>query len=105
MPLLRTLVAAAILLPPFAASAQTAFKVLATNRTATMEKEMNLAAEMGLRFGSVMGGETAVGGKEVVVIMERAGEGSAPSRIRPALGQPTSPIRSLRPGKAAATCP
>ena len=82
MPLLRTLVAAAILLTPLAASAQTAFKVLATNRTATMEKEMNLAAEMGLRFGSVMGGETAVGGKEVVVIMKRAGEGSAPFQYR-----------------------
>ena len=68
---LRVLAAAAILVTPGAASAQTAFKVLATNRTATMEKEMNLAAEMGLRFGTVMGGETAVGGKEVVVIMKR----------------------------------
>lgn len=54
----------------FAQSA-TAFKVLATSRTATMEKEMNEAAQLGLRFGAVMGGETAVGGKEVVVVMRR----------------------------------
>ena len=67
---------------PTTASAQTQFKVLATNRTATMEKEMNLAAEVGLRFGSVMGGETAVGGKEVVVIMKRADAGSAPFQYR-----------------------
>lgn len=70
--LLRTLAAAALVLVPVAASAQSAaFKVLATNRTATMEKEMNEAAKAGLRFGSVMGGETAIGGKEVVVVMKR----------------------------------
>ncbi|MBL8138361.1 MAG: hypothetical protein JNL48_17185 [Acidobacteria bacterium] len=79
--LLRVLAAAAILVTPVAASAQTAFKVLATNRTATMEKEMNQAAEMGLRFGSVMGGETAVGGKEVVVVMKKA-EGTAAFQYR-----------------------
>jgi hypothetical protein len=53
------------------ARAQAAFKVLATNRTATMEKEMNSAAQLGLRFGSVMGGDTAGGGKEVVVVMRK----------------------------------
>lgn len=70
----RALLAAAALLVPVAVSAQSAaaFKVLATNRTATMEKEMNDAAKAGLRFGSVMGGETAAGGKEVVVVMKRA---------------------------------
>lgn len=78
---LRLLAAVALLVTPVAASAQTAFKVLATNRTATMEKEMNMAAEMGLRFGSVMGGETAVGGKEVVVIMKKA-EGAAAFQYR-----------------------
>lgn len=62
-----------LLLAPTVAAAQTAtaFKVLATNRTATMEKEMNAAAGLGLRFGAVMGGETAMGGKEVVVVMRR----------------------------------
>lgn len=56
---------------PAIASSQAAFKVLATNRTATMEKEMNDAAKGGLRFGAVMGGDTAGGGKEVVVVMKR----------------------------------
>jgi hypothetical protein len=61
---------AAVSAAPVPAGAQTAFKVLATNRTATMEKEMNAAAQLGLRFGAVMGGETAGGGKEVVVVMK-----------------------------------
>jgi hypothetical protein len=47
------------------------YRVLATNRTATMEKEMNGAAQAGFRFRSVMGGETAIGGKEVVAVMAR----------------------------------
>jgi hypothetical protein len=47
------------------------FKVLATTRTATMEKELNQAAEAGFRFDGVMGGDTAFGGKEVVVVMSR----------------------------------
>jgi hypothetical protein len=62
---------AAVSAAPRPASAQMAFKVLATNRTATMEKEMNDAARLGLRFGAVMGGDTAGGGKEVVVVMKR----------------------------------
>jgi hypothetical protein len=45
--------------------------VLATNKTSTMEKEMNEAAEAGFRFAAVMGGETAFGGSEVVVVMTR----------------------------------
>jgi hypothetical protein len=57
---------------PLSAVAQGAFRVLATNRTATMEKEMNDAAQGGLRFGAVMGGETLVGGKEVIVVMKKA---------------------------------
>jgi hypothetical protein len=50
-------------------SAQQDLKVLATNKTSTMEKEMNEAAEAGFRFAAVMGGDTAFGGSEVVVIM------------------------------------
>ncbi len=54
-------------------AAQTAsgleYRVLATNKTSTMEKELNAAAEAGFRFVSVMGGDTAVGGSEVVAIM------------------------------------
>lgn len=50
------------------------YLVLATSRTSTMEKEMNEAAEAGLRFLAVMGGETAFGGNEVVVLMGTQGE-------------------------------
>lgn len=52
------------------------YKVLATSRTSTMDKEMNEAAQAGFRFGSVMGGDTAGGGKEVVTVMYR-GTGDA----------------------------
>ena len=38
-----------------------------------MQKEMQQAGADGFRFAAVMGGDTAVGGKEVVVIMRRPG--------------------------------
>ena len=47
------------------------YKLLATNKTSTMEKELNEAAQAGFAFRAVMGGETAFGGKEVVVVMAR----------------------------------
>lgn len=54
------------------ASAQTfEYKVLATTKTSTMEKELNEAAEAGFTFAGVMGGETAAG-NEVVVVMSRS---------------------------------
>jgi hypothetical protein len=46
-------------------------KVLATNKTSTMEKELNEAADAGYRFQTVMGGDSAFGGKEVVAILSR----------------------------------
>jgi hypothetical protein len=49
------------------------YKVLATSRTSTMEREMNETAGLGFRFGGVMGGETAFGGSEAVVVMVRNG--------------------------------
>lgn len=63
-------------LAPSVAAAQAAveYRVLATNKTSTMQKEMQEASEAGFRFGGVMGGETALGGSEVVVIMVRAGD-------------------------------
>jgi hypothetical protein len=48
-------------------------RVLATNKTSTLEKELNEAAESGFRFSAVMGGETAMGGKEVVAVVSRVG--------------------------------
>jgi hypothetical protein len=50
------------------------YRVLATNKTSTMEKELQEAAEAGYRFGGVMGGDTAVGGSEVVVVMLKDAE-------------------------------
>ena len=49
----------------------TEYRVLATSKTSTMQKEMNEGAEAGFRFGGVMGGETSFGGSEVLVIMTR----------------------------------
>lgn len=45
------------------------YQVLATSKTSTMEKEMNQAADEGFVFVHVMGGETAFGGNEAVVVM------------------------------------
>ena len=58
------------------------YRVLATNKTSTMQKEMQEAAAAGFRFGDVMGGDTAFGGSEVVVIMHRAGSLSAQFEYR-----------------------
>lgn len=47
------------------------YRVLATTKTSTMEKEMNEAAAAGFLFSGVMGGETGFGGKEIVVVMTK----------------------------------
>jgi hypothetical protein len=47
------------------------YRVLAANKTSTMQKELNEAAQAGFRFGAVMGGETTFGGNEVVVVMQK----------------------------------
>lgn len=61
------------------ASAGLEYKLLATSKTSTMEKELNEAADAGFCFEGVMGGETGFGGKEVVSILSRtAGAGSGP---------------------------
>ena len=51
------------------------FLLLATSRTGTMEKELNEAGARGYRFAGTQGGETAFGGREVVVIMSLDPEG------------------------------
>ncbi len=50
------------------------YKLLATNRTTTMEKEMNDAAAEGYRFLEVISGETFFGGSEALVVMVRPAE-------------------------------
>ncbi|MBZ5631844.1 MAG: hypothetical protein LAO55_01845 [Acidobacteriia bacterium] len=52
-----------------AADAHFDYRVLATTKTSTLEREMNEAADAGFHFGDTMGGQTAFGGKEGVVVM------------------------------------
>ncbi|RPI53393.1 MAG: hypothetical protein EHM55_13930 [Acidobacteria bacterium] len=65
-------------LDPVTAVAQPAnefqFRVLATSKTSTMEKELNEGGDAGFRFQAVMGGDTAIGGNEVVAVMGRNGD-------------------------------
>jgi hypothetical protein len=56
------------------------YRILATNKTSTMEKEMNQAAEQGYRVQKAMGGDSAFGGSEVVVVMAR--NAAEPSKAR-----------------------
>lgn len=55
------------------------YRLLATSKTSTMEKELNEAAATGFRYVAGMGGKTAFGGSETVVVMRRvAGASAAP---------------------------
>lgn len=57
------------------------YKILATQRTSTMEDELNEAGEEGYSFRAVMGGETATLGNEAVVLLSRpAGDKSGQYR-------------------------
>jgi hypothetical protein len=58
------------------------YKLLATTKTSTMEKELNEAADAGFRFEGVTGGETSFGGKEIVSILSRAGEAKVRYRYK-----------------------
>jgi hypothetical protein len=53
------------------------YRVLATSKTSTMEREMKAAGADGFHFTAVMGGETASAGNEVVVLMERDGDSAS----------------------------
>lgn len=58
------------------------YKLLATNKTSTMEKELNEAAAQGFVYGGVMGGDTAFGGSETVVVMVKDPKKSTSSDVR-----------------------
>jgi hypothetical protein len=62
------------------ADVQYEYKLLATNRTSTMEKEMKEAAEAGYRFEKAISGPTAFGGAEAMVIMSRPRDGEHKAR-------------------------
>jgi opacity protein-like surface antigen len=64
------------------AQQSTNYRVLATSKTSTMEKEMEEAGALGYHFVSVMGGETAAGGNEVVVLMQKSGDDATKYRYR-----------------------
>ena len=56
--------------------------MLATSKTSTMEKELNAEGASGFHFNSVMGGETAIGGKEVVVLLQKTGDDATKYQYR-----------------------
>ena len=55
------------------------YKLLATNKTKTMQKEMNEAAALGYEFSATMTGPT-LGGNEVVAVMSRSANTTANQR-------------------------
>ncbi len=66
----RLLISGFVLVAASFAVAQTVeYKVVATSKTSTSQKEMNEAADAGFQFGGVMGGKTAFGGSELVTVM------------------------------------
>jgi hypothetical protein len=99
----RLALALAVTLAPAVAAAQTAdYRVLATNKTSTMEKEIQDAAAAGFRYGGTMGGETAFGGSEVVVVMTKSGGGPARYEYRLLATSKTSTMqRELQDAAAA----
>jgi hypothetical protein len=78
--------------PKGESDARFAYRLLATNKTSTMQKELTEAAESGFAFRAVSLGSTAFGGQELVVITEK------PVRHGPGLASsppsPTCPIAS-----------
>ena len=58
-----------VLAPSAMAQQPEKYLLLATNRTGTMQDELNEAGARGYRFAGAQGGETALGGREAVVIM------------------------------------
>ena len=73
---------AALLLCTGLASAQKSpeYKLLATSRTSTMEKEINEAAREGYRFAGTMGGDTHEG--EIITIMRKLPDGDDKDRFQ-----------------------
>ena len=57
------------------------YKLLATNRVSTMEKEMKEAASAGYRFLEVASGSTSFGGAEALVVMVRPRDGDHKPRF------------------------
>jgi len=59
------------------------YRVLATSKTSTMEKELNEAAAAGYRFSRVMGGKVINGGQVLVAMVKEAtATGQQPRKYR-----------------------
>jgi len=56
------------------------YRVLATNKTSTMEKELNEASDTGFRMDKAMGGKSTFGGSEVIVVMSKTRSAAASKR-------------------------
>jgi hypothetical protein len=56
---------------PEAKPKQWEYKLLATSRTSTMQKELNEAGSAGFAFVGVTVGESSFGGKEIISILRR----------------------------------
>jgi len=79
------LVAAASLamsVPAHAADGPLDYRILATSKTSTMEKELNEAAADGYRFAKAMGGKSANGGQEVIVAMVKEAATSSQATLK-----------------------
>lgn len=76
-------IACVVLSSTFAFGADDSFdyRVLATNKTSTMEKEMNQAADAGYRFERAMGGKSMFGGSEVISVMSKSKSSPAQARF------------------------
>ena len=60
-----------------AADASLDYRIIATSKTSTMEKELNEGGDAGFRFSKVMGGKSANGGHEVIAAMVKDGSPSS----------------------------
>jgi hypothetical protein len=69
------------------------YRVLATSRTSSMQREMTDAANNGYVYSSVMGGETSAGGREVVVIMAKTADKPGKHTYRLLCASKTSTIQ------------
>ena len=58
------------------------YRILATSKTSTMEKELNEAAAGGYRFAKAMGGKSANGGQEVIVAMVKEAGAAGQATLR-----------------------
>lgn len=63
---------------PVAVEGRMIYQLLATNKTSTLEKELNAAGREGFRVIDMMGGETLAGNEMVAVMGKPSGEVEAP---------------------------